>query len=547
MDNNKSPGNDGLSKEFYFKFWDKLKNPLYQSFMQGKRKGEMSASQRQAVIKLLEKKGRDKRLLRNWRPISLLNVDAKLLTKTLATKMKEVLPKLIKSDQTAYVANRFIGESARLISDILEITKQLNIGGYLVAIDIEKAFDSMDHVFLLAVLEKFGFGKSFMRWIEVILKNQESCVMNGGSTTGYFSLYRGARQGDPISAYLFILVLEILFISIRNNVNIEGLSIFNNTYKLSAYADDTTFFLKNKDSVDFLLQTFKTFSMFSGLKPNASKCEICGIGVKRGEKVALCGMKSTDLTLESIKILGINYSYNEKVFTETNYLEIITNIEKLVNIWRMRNLTLIGKNTIFGTLVMSKVVFLSFLTNVPRLIIEKLEKIQYRFLWDGKRGKIQHRTLINSYENGGLKCVDIKSKIAALQLSWIKRLFDENDHPWKLIPKYLLNKQYGSENIFFPNSELKIFNEIPLFYSNIITNWCNLSISDPLTPECVYTQKIWYNRFIKINNSTVFNLNLAKNGVHFIKDLYNRNGTLKTWQVFKNDFKCLENMFFTWR
>ena len=62
MDNNKSPGNDGLSKEFYFKFWDKLKNPLYQSFMQGKRKGEMSASQRQAVIKLLEKKGRDKRL-----------------------------------------------------------------------------------------------------------------------------------------------------------------------------------------------------------------------------------------------------------------------------------------------------------------------------------------------------------------------------------------------------------------------------------------------------------------------------------------------------
>ena len=155
--------------------------------------------------------------------------------------------------------------------------------------------------------------------------------------------------------------------------------------------------------------------------------------------------------------------------------------------------------------------------------------------------------MINSYENGGLKCVDIKSKIAALQLSWIKRLFDENDHPWKLIPKYLLNKQYGSENIFFPNSELKILNEIPLFYSNIITNWCNLSTSDLLTPECVYTQKIWYNRFIKINNSTVFNKNLANNGVNVIKDLYNKNGTSKTWQVFKNDFNCLENMFFTWR
>ena len=508
--------------------------------MQGKRKGELSTSQRQAVIKLLEKKGRDKRLLKNWRPISQLNVDMKLLTKTLATKMKEVLPKLVNSDQTAYVANRFIGESARLISDILEITQQLEIEGYLVTIDIEKAFDSMDHVFLLAVLEKFGFGKSFIRWIEVILKNQESCVINGGNTTGYFSLYRGARQGDPISAYLFILVLEILFISIRNKENIEGLNIFNNTYKLSAYADDTTFFLKNKESVEFLLETFKTFSLYSGLKPNASKCEICGIGVKRGEKVALCGMKSVDLTSEDVKILGIHYSYNEKLLIEKNYSEIIKNVENVVSVWRMRNLTLIGKNTIFGSLIMSKVVFLSFLTNVPRIITEKLETIQYNFLWDGKRAKIKHKTLISAYQNGGLKCVDIKSKLTALQLSWIKRLFDETDHAWKLIPKYLLKKHYGSENCFFPNSELKVVNEIPLFYRNIISNWCTIATCNPLTAECVYTQRIWHNRLIKINSNTIFIKNLANKGINFVRDLFNRNGTIKSWQDFKIDSNCCE-------
>ena len=121
--------------------------------------------------------------------------------------MKNVLPNLIKSDQTAYVANRFIGESARPISDILEITQTLNINGFLVTVDIEKAFDSMDHAFLFAVLEKYGFGASFIQWIKVILKNQECSVINGGITTGYFSLQRGARQGDPMSAYLFILVL----------------------------------------------------------------------------------------------------------------------------------------------------------------------------------------------------------------------------------------------------------------------------------------------------------------------------------------------------
>ncbi len=115
---NKSPGNDGLSKEFYSKFWEKISNLLFASLMQGKRKGELSASQRQAIIKILEKKGRDKRLIKNWRPISLLNLDVKLLTKTLAAKLKKVLPNLVQSDQTAYVANRFIGESARIISDI---------------------------------------------------------------------------------------------------------------------------------------------------------------------------------------------------------------------------------------------------------------------------------------------------------------------------------------------------------------------------------------------------------------------------------------------
>ena len=289
------------------------------------------------------------------------------------------------------------------------------------------------------------------------------------------------------------------------------------------------------------------FSNFSGLKPNTLKYEICGIGVKRGEKVALCGMKSVDLTSEAVKILGIYYSYNEKVFLETNYLEIIKNVENVVSVWRLRNMTLIGKNLIFGSLIMSKVVFLSFLSNVPRNIVEKLENIQYKFLWDGKRAKIKHKTLISSYDNGGLKCVDIMSKIKALQLSWIKRLFDDNEHPWKLIPKYLLNKHYGSEQIFYPNSELKIQNEIPLFYRNIISNWCNLASCNPLTAENVFSQRIWYNRLIKVNNKTIFNRNLSNKGVHNVRDLFNGNGTLKTWYKFKSNFNCREEMYFTFR
>ncbi len=232
------------------------------------------------------------------------------------------------------------------------MTEKLNIGGYMVTVDIEKAFDSMDHTFLFAALEKFGFGASFIRWIKVILQNQESSVINGGTTIGYFSLYRGARQGDPISAYLFILVLEILFISIRSNVNIEGIKIFQNTYKLTAYADDTTFFLKNKKSIENLGKSLETFSKYSGLKPNASKCEISGIGTKRGVYVALCGMKSVDLTSDAVKVLGIFYSYNKNISKVKNYIELLKSTERIVNVWKMRNLTLLGKITVFKTLVL---------------------------------------------------------------------------------------------------------------------------------------------------------------------------------------------------
>ena len=76
--------------------------------------------------------------------------------------------------------------------------------------NIEKAFDSLDNTFLIQVLKKYGFGKTFIRWVETISSKQESYVINGGNTTQYFILEKGTHQGDPISAYLFIMALEVL-------------------------------------------------------------------------------------------------------------------------------------------------------------------------------------------------------------------------------------------------------------------------------------------------------------------------------------------------
>ena len=263
MQSNKTPGNDGLSKEFYLAFFDILCPNLLKCLNYAFGVGELSTSQRQAVITLIEKKGKDKRYIKNWRPISLLNVDAKILSKILASRVKKVISSLITSDQTAYVPGRVIGESIRLTSDLSEYSNIQNIPGYLVTVDIEKAFGSVDHTFLCSVLQKFGFGKNFIRWVSIILNRQESCVMNDGHSTGYFSLSSGTRQGDPILAYLFILVMKILFIQIRSNKNIHGLTFFGYEFKLSAFADDVSYFLKDINSVKELLKLLDQSSKFT--------------------------------------------------------------------------------------------------------------------------------------------------------------------------------------------------------------------------------------------------------------------------------------------
>ena len=123
--NNKFLGNDGATKEFYETFWEELKQPFMNSLNQAKVGKKLVTSQRQAVIKLLEKKNKDKRLISNWRTVALLNVDYKIISKVFASRLKKVLPNLLSSQQTAYIAQRCINESGRLISNLLSITKKM--------------------------------------------------------------------------------------------------------------------------------------------------------------------------------------------------------------------------------------------------------------------------------------------------------------------------------------------------------------------------------------------------------------------------------------
>ena len=414
--------------------------------------------------------------------------------------------------------------------------------------DIEKAFDSLSHSFLILVLKRFGFGEKFIDWVNILLKDQESCIINGGHTTKYFKLEKGARQGDPISAYLFILALEVLFILIKSEKNIEGLNLFNHTFLYTAYADDTSFFLKDITSVKNVLKIFSVFYSYSGLRPNLSKCEIAGIGVLKGVTVALCGMKCIDLTKNSIKILGIHFSYNKKFQDDMNFCDTIKNISNVTKLWRMQNLSLEGKITVFKTLAVSKIVYLALLTTVPTMVIDELNLIQNKFLWDNKKPKIKKETLCSDFKDGGLKSVNILHKIASLKCSWIKRLCDDNFHEWKVIPKYYINKALGYNIKFHSNMLLpdNVLNLLPSFYKGLFSNWCKYYSTEPLIPSTIGSQNLWFNRFIKIDHKVIFLKEFSEKNFNFLIQLFDEKGRLKKWENIKHEYKISPKMHFKW-
>ena len=204
------------------------------------------------------------------------------------------------------------------------------MGEYLVTMDIERAFDSFDHNFLVNVLDKFGFGSNFISWIKLLLNSQQSCVINGGNTIPYFNLEEGTRQGDPVSAYLFIVTIEVFFVFIKSNENIKVIEIFKYVFSYTTYADDSTFFLRDILSVRELINSFNQFYHFSGLKANIVKYKIAGIGSLKGVTETACGLKSVDLSNDRIKILGIHFSYNKKVQMQNNFITRIKKYRKFL-------------------------------------------------------------------------------------------------------------------------------------------------------------------------------------------------------------------------
>lgn len=453
MKHNKSPGLDGLPVEFYIVFWKDISDMLIDSFNFSLQNGLMSSSQRNGVITLIPKKDRDASYLKNFRPISLLTVDYKILAKTLANRVKKILSDLIHPDQSGFLKGRNIGNNVRLIIDIIEYTESEQIPGAILLLDIQKAFDSVSHDFLCCVLRKFNFSNEFIDWIKVFYSGRKSYVSNYGNLTRPLNMERGIFQGCPISPYLFLLVIESMALAIRQNPNIQGIPVAENELKISLLADDSTCFIDGSDnSFKSLFDTIGFFSESSGCKLNISKSEAIWIGSLKGcQRYPFCekGLKWNKFTF---KTLGIHFSLTTDHLYDLNHKIKLKSIENTLNCWRARNLSLVGKICVVKTLLLPQVLyFFSVLCiKIPKKFFRQLNTILYKFIWNGGSDRVKRRLMCNDYSLGGLKMIDPYTFSIAQKMSWVKMLLDDNyQSVWKSIEMSILNNFSSREDILW--------------------------------------------------------------------------------------------------
>ena len=226
---------------------------------------------------IYKKKGADN--ITNYRPITILNTDYKILTKAIATRLTRIAPNIIHPDQAGFIRGRSIFDQIDQTVTTINYAKLKGINGSIVALDQEKAYNKITHPYLWRILQKFAFPNEMINTIKILYKDAPTSVIINGVISSPFYVTRGVRQGDPMSCILFNLSIELLAANIRAS-NIRGIDVqkLNKQVKVSLFADDTTVVLTEHDSFTELINLLDKWCEVSGTKFNIEKTEIIPIG-----------------------------------------------------------------------------------------------------------------------------------------------------------------------------------------------------------------------------------------------------------------------------
>ena len=545
MKNNKSPGSDGFPADFYKFFWPKLKHFFLRSLNETYAKKELPTTSRQCIISCLPKGEKPREFLKNWRPISLLNVSYKIISAALASRLKDSLNKIIQNTQSGFLPNRFIGESTRLVYDIMDYCEKQNEKGLLMLIDFEKAFDSVSWNFMYKAMQFLNFGDYMLDWVKILNNNITSSVQQCGFLSEPIQINRGCRQGDPIASLEFLVCGHFLCLLILGDQNIKGIKVKGKEHKLTQFADDTTLLLDGtQKSLQASLNAIEIFGTFSGLKMNKDKTKIIWLGRQKHSEDKLVTNPPLAWGEVEFDLLGLKFHVDLEKMMEINYEKYILQITDTIKHWNKRYLTPLGKITVIKTFIISKLIHLFTTLPTPeKTEIDKINNLLYKFVWDNKPDKVKREQINQNYVNGGLKMVNIEYFIKALKITWIRRLIKDETKPWATFFESTVSNTITLLEQGSIYTQQVIEGTTNPFWKSVLLAWHEyITKIIPRSDIDKQNSPLWNNPQIGLN--VPFLNNWYENGIKIIGDIIGPNNETLSQRILKEKYPNITQVDF---
>ncbi|KAJ0527046.1 putative RNA-directed DNA polymerase [Helianthus annuus] len=434
----KAPGPDGFTFKFVKKFWSFFEQYFFKIFQQFYSKPRITYGCNSSFIALIPK-NRDPKEASDFRPISLIGMLYKVIAKVLANRLKPVLSTVVSPVQSGFIEGRSILDGPLILSEVLSWAKITKKQILVFKVDFQKAYDSVNWNFLLDILNGMNFPTLWRNWIKACLKSGRSSVLVNGSPTTEFQLYRGLRQGDPMSPFLFVLMLEALNILMNRAVDVgvfKGVVLPNGGPTLSHlfYADDVIFIGEwSEENIKNLNRILRCFNLCSGLKVNLNKSCVYGVGVEEEENQNMANLIHCKAGMFPCTFLGLPIGANMK---RVKYWKpIIDKFNAKLSGWKAKSLSLAGRVTLAKAVLGALPNYYLSIFKAPIGVINMLEKIRKNFVWGNKGGGksikwIAWDKMVAPKRHGGLGVGDIRSLNLSLLAKWWWKLKTNHNALW---------------------------------------------------------------------------------------------------------------------
>eukprot|EP00253_Pinus_taeda_P011302 PITA_11302 len=387
MGKDKSPGPDGWTVELFLHFFDLIGSDIADVVEDSRLRGEIYKPFNSTFITLIPKKD-DPESFEDFRPISLCNCIYKIIAKVIAVRLVPILSRSISMEQFVFLEGRQIHEAIGVAQEVIHSVKQKKKKGVILKIDLSKAYDRINWLYLRLLLTHLGFNYSFINWIMGCISNVSFAVLINGAASPFFKSQRGLRQGCPLSPLLFLLVAEGLSRLIHNarrSNKIKGIEVAINLYiSHLLFVDDILIFSNGShNELKELRDIFDLFMKATGMLINSGKSQVCVAGFNRRECTAMTNLFPfhTQSLDSSFKYLG--FWLKPDAYKKEDWNWLIAKIEARISHWSFRWLSRAGRLTLLKSVLLAIPVYWVALTWIPKGVLEKIRRLCCRFLWAG--------------------------------------------------------------------------------------------------------------------------------------------------------------------